>query len=435
MDIAELKEAGSTQSLMERRATLEQKTRVLMDKSRARKTISGHKTAQSSWSKFCEAFAYDAEILTDTKLSQYICWMLEDQHKTPSTISTYVTGGIQRKFRGEGGYVTLSSGNREAQRLFPRSLEALEASQREQNVPPEAAAKRLKRGPVIPSHLPELRAALRERYGESDPLLAAAFWLLICMLMTGGNRPGELLAGSKKGAIERHEGARWENMKQLPASGSRTSPGAYFSLLLPTTKTSQKESVTVTYRRHKLNIGNVVSDCIDPVAALEALRNAMAGSGSPNAGYLFRSDPDRHGLPGFLTYSKARAMLKELGKAAGWEPSECFLHSFRIGLATCGAAAGLTVEDIKLLGRWKAESSVTRYVRDFLERRDELVSRALESQKRSSDVQAAFDSNSGGVGEAADLERDSDDEVEEMMEEANEFAPLLMEDNMIVIED
>jgi hypothetical protein len=104
-------------------------------------------------------------------------------------------------------------------------------------------------------------------------------------------------------------------------------------------------------------------------------------------------------------------------------------------LATCGAAAGLTVEDIKLLGRWKAESSVTRYVRDFLERRDELVSRALESQKRSSDGQAAFDSNSGGVGEAADLERDSDDEVEEMMEEANEFAPLLMEDNMIVIED
>jgi hypothetical protein len=36
-----------------------------------------------------------------------------------------------------------------------------------------------------------------------------------------------------------------------------------------------------------------------------------------------------------------------------------------------------SLEEIKLLGRWKAESSVTRYVRGILNQRELLVSKAL----------------------------------------------------------
>jgi hypothetical protein len=133
-------------------------------------------------------------------------------------------------------------------------------------------------------------------------------------------------------------------------------------------------------------------------------------------GYLFRTDPSKvTGVPGpgVLTYAKARSILREVGKAAGWLDSECFLHSLRIGLASCEAAAGLSLEEIKTLGRWKAESSVAAYVRKYSEDRNKLVERALTVQM--SWVLPAYEMNCNKVQDEMKDEPDSDAEAEELL--------------------
>jgi uncharacterized protein (DUF305 family) len=75
-------------------------------------------------------------------------------------------------------------------------------------------------------------------------------------------------------------------------------------------------------------------------------------------------------------------LLKELGAAAGCDPSSCFLHSFRIGLASSAAAMGIPEAEIALLGRWRSVYSIRRYVRQFAPHHEHLIDMALKATDR-----------------------------------------------------
>jgi hypothetical protein len=381
----------------------------------AKKTRKSYRSHWKSYEQFCARFDYPTYPTSDVILSQYIAYMNGQRKKSGDTIRCYVSGGIRDKLSSmpdnESGWVELQHPS--ARSLRKRTLGALAAACKVENMSDEARAAQLKRGPVVPAKLPAFKDALFERYGVSDPVLAKAMWLLVTMLMNSGCRPGELVASSGIGAKERHEGAQWANIRP---SGKARLPGpasewgsialASFWLTLPHTKNSQNKEVVIAFA-HQPCFG------IDPV---DALISYLAELSSPaycseygramSTGYLFKMQDRRR----VLTYDRARLILKEVGAAAGWDPSECFLHSFRIGLATCGAAAGLSMEQLKKLGRWKCESSVERYVRDFTSIRNELVQKAFEAGASSLLARAALMLNHGGVADEVNAESDSEDE-------------------------
>jgi hypothetical protein len=63
-----------------------------------------------------------------------------------------------------------------------------------------------------------------------------------------------------------------------------------------------------------------------------------------------------------LNRSSCLKHLRYLLKRVGYNPKHYNTHSFRIGAATSAAQAGLSPQDIKLLGRWRS-TAYQRYIR------------------------------------------------------------------------
>ncbi|XP_070203313.1 uncharacterized protein [Littorina saxatilis] len=93
------------------------------------------------------------------------------------------------------------------------------------------------------------------------------------------------------------------------------------------------------------------------VCPLRCMR-AYLSARPAGAGLLFKHFS---GAP--LTRYQFQAVLKKCAASLGWQVSRFSSHSFRIGASTTAVINGMTMEELKTLGRWKSQA-VRVYIRE-----------------------------------------------------------------------
>jgi integrase len=373
----------------EMRAAMNELVQSNLDK----KTGVSYKCHWTAFEAFCGRMGYEPGSVrpSDQVLAEFITFLRKVRHLGGETIKRYVTGGVRWHFLMDSDrakdWCELSGVGGEACRRL--TMTALQAVLKQRNMGKEERSRKLRRGPVIPSQFPAMHRTIDNLYGESDPLLAASMRAIVDMLFVSGCRATELLATTQEHANDGTQGAQFEH---LSVHGHGAGPASFlalgacrdFYLHLDKVKNIQEGGgIVVPFHSH-------THMDIDPVRALKRMMTVRGRyrNSQPvkwNTGYLFREGP--HFKP--ITYNRARVLLKELGAAAGWDPSSCFLHSFRIGLASSAAAMGIPLPEIALLGRWKSVDSIQRYVRQFAPHHEAMIERAIRATDR--DVLGYFD--------------------------------------------
>ena len=108
-----------------------------------------------------------------------------------------------------------------------------------------------------------------------------------------------------------------------------------------------KASKTDPYRRGVDIVVGRTNTKLCPMAAV--LAYLAIRDSSP--GFLFKCQDGR-----LLTKSRFVNQVREALKEAGFDPTTCAGHSFRIGAATTASACGLNDSTIKMLGRWSSSA-------------------------------------------------------------------------------
>ena len=276
----------------------------MMKKARSASTNSKRNTAWRSWSRFCREHKWDRQALSEQKIVFYVTWMALRNYKL-STCRQYLSA-VLIFFSLVGHTTSLED--------LPRVRLALDGYKR---MSPKATQKRKLR--ITTTILRKLQPHVRQQSPKERVI-----WALMVTATQGLFRLGELTVRS----ADDTDYLTWAHYRTMEAARG---------IFLPDSKTD--------WLRRGVEI--ILADLPQQICA-PPLLDALRGSAS-SADPMFAVK----GKP--VTRNMVLSLLKTLLRRANIQSSASG-HSFRQGGAQSLFDAGLSIEDIKIFGRWKSDA-------------------------------------------------------------------------------
>lgn len=189
--------------------------------------------------------------------------------------------------------------------------------------------------------LPQLRA------DKKNKVLWGAAWAAILVGFYGMLRKDNLTAGKRSPEVDGcQKGLKWDDICFAEAKGSR--PAAVW-LRLRYSKTNQFREAP-----HVLPLA-ATGGSLCPLTALLRHRAETSKEGGPlSTDAVFRV-PGRGRSLRPLTHAELVKAIKDLARAAGFDPKKYAGHSLRRGGATLAFQLGATASQVKTQGCWKSD--------------------------------------------------------------------------------
>lgn len=302
--------------------------------SREASTIANYRSTWRAWCRFCTTNDLDKLSVTEMKLKAFAAQRWKNGCKA-DTVMKDITK--LRSVLSDHGIKVQSMAEMSQLRRLLQGLKNLDANERQRTV--------RRRAPITTQHLRLMvRAINSTQLLDSDEKLV--YGTLFKVMFFGFLRVGE-------GIRKKNGGGEWSTpFLNRHVTWRVAGEGRMAVLQLPKSKTDK------TGMRFKISLNELHESNkeICPVRALVRLIKHKADESG---------DDELFGLEGKsirITYKKAMHWTREALSVAGFNARKYGTHSFRIGATTSAFAIGMSVDEVKMLGRWSS-NAVERYRR------------------------------------------------------------------------
>ena len=302
----------------------------------SQKTWSSYKTAKRMWELCKDETNQDLTLpWTQREMLIFIDWLVNDRKVASSTIKSYLAG--ISKFHVLDGFDEPKLKTTLVKQVLKGKLNKEKITTSRQGITGRLA--------VTPDMLKLLKELIRrwDRTIEEKLLV----WAVVTIAFFGGFRIHEILARNES-FFDPDFTLLWDNVRMTTC----LEKGRKFKVLELTIK-SPKE--TRTCRDVIVDIFEVEGP-LCPVKAFCRWKSVTKTKKTP--GPVFRSES---GVP--LTGKRLNQLLKKfLEGTIDYSKGKVTSHSFRSGLATLVGSNGMSIEEIKVAGRWNS-NSYEKYLR------------------------------------------------------------------------